>query len=417
MKSILSRTIGILIITALGAISCNESSPLDESLLDQAALKTEPKLLYGLPVDSFEIHRGTIQKNQFLSTLLAQYNVPYTQVDQLVRNSKDVFDVKKIRPGKTFTVLSDGDSIPQAEYFIYEKNPADYVVFCLGDSCFAYEGSHPIRTELKSAGGVINSSLYKTMQDLDLSPALAMEMSDLYAWTIDFYRIQKNDKFKVIYEELYVDTTRLGAGDIKAMVFEHNGEPFYAYRFSQDSIPDYFDEQGMSLKKAFLQAPLKFSRISSGFTKKRFHPVLKRMKAHLGTDYAAPTGTPILAVGDGTVSKSSFTNGNGKFVKIRHNSTYETQYLHMSKRAVKVGDVVRQGDVIGYVGSTGLATGPHVCFRFWKNGVQVDHRKEKFPPSLPIKDELKEDFNTLAQGLNVELETIEWPIDTTHVTP
>ena len=172
MKSILSRTIGILIIAALGAISCNESSPPDESPLDQAALKTEPKLLYGLPVDSFEIHRGTIQKNQVLSTLLAQYNVPYTQVDQLVRNSKDVFDVKKIRPGKTFTVLSEGDSIPQAEYFIYEKNPADYVVFCLGDSCFAYEGSHPIRTELKSAGGVINSSLYKTMQDLDLSPCV-----------------------------------------------------------------------------------------------------------------------------------------------------------------------------------------------------------------------------------------------------
>lgn len=405
----------MLIIAVLGAMSCNVDSPPDESPLEQTASKLEPTLLYGLPVDSFEIHRGTIQKNQFLSTLLAQYNVPYTQVDELVRNSSEVFDVKKIRPGKTFTVLSSGDSIPQADYFIYEKNAADYVVFCLGDSCYAYEGHHPVRTELKSAGGVINSSLYMTMQDQNLSPALAMEMADLYAWTIDFYRIQKNDKFKVIYEELWVDTTRIGTGDIKAMVFEHNGEPFYAYRFTQDSIPDYFDETGMSLKKAFLQAPLKFSRISSGYTKKRFHPVLKRMKAHLGTDYAAPTGTPILAVGDGTVTKSSYTDGNGKFVKIRHNSTYETQYLHMSKRAVKVGDVVRQGDVIGYVGSTGLATGPHVCFRFWKNGEQVDHRKEKFPPSLPIKEELKADFNKLAETLNVELQTIQWPIDTTHV--
>lgn len=406
----------MLIIAILGVISCNEDSPTTESPIENTASKSEPMLLYGLPVDSFEIHRGTIQKNQFLSTLLAQYNVPYIKVDQLVKNSRDVFDVKKIRPGKTFTVLSKGDSIAKAEYFIYEKNPADYVVFCLGDSCYAYEGSHPIRTEVKSGGGVITSSLYKTMQDLDLSPALAMEMADLYAWTIDFYRIQKNDRFKVIYEELYVDTTRLGTGDIKAMVFEHNGEPFYAYRFTQDSIPDYFDEQGLSLKKAFLQAPLKFSRISSGYSKKRFHPVLKRMKAHLGTDYAAPTGTPILAVGDGTVSKSSYSNGNGKYVKIRHNSTYETQYLHMSKRAVKVGDVVRQGEVIGYVGSTGLATGPHVCFRFWKNGVQVDHRKEKFPPSLPIKEELKADFNKLAKELNVELETIDWPIDTTPIS-
>ena len=416
MKPIQSHWCGMLIIAMLGAISCNESSPLNESNLDQPVLKSEPTLLYGLPVDSFEIHRGTIQKNQFLSTLLAQYNVPYIKVDELVKSSKSVFDVKKIRPGKTFTVLSKGDSISQAQYFIYEKNPANYVVFCLGDSCYAYSGSHPIRTELKTGGGVITSSLYNTMQDLDLSPALAMEMADLYAWTIDFYRIQKNDKFKVIYEDLYVDTIRIGTGDIKAMVFEHNGEPFYAYRFTQENIPDYFDEKGMSLKKAFLQAPLKFSRISSGFTKKRFHPVLKRMKAHLGTDYAAPAGTPILAVGDGTITKSSYTKGNGKYVKIRHNSTYETQYLHMSKRACKVGDVVRQGDVIGYVGQTGLATGPHVCFRFWKNGVQVDHRKEKFPPSLPIKEELKADFNKLAEKLNVELESIEWPIDTTAVS-
>lgn len=401
----------ILVVAMCALTACEE----DEKQSDNHQVREEPPpkptLMYGLPVDSFDISSGNIQPNQFLSNLLAQYNVSYHKIDRLVKNSKEVFDVKRIRPGNAYTVLSAGDSVSKAEFFIYEKNAADYIVFCLGDSCYAYEGSHPVRTELREASGVINSSLYMTMQDQGLSPALAMEMADIYAWTIDFYRINKGDAFKVIYEEKYVDSTSIGIGDVQGIMFRHSNDSLYAFRYIQDSIPNYFDEEGQSLKKAFLKAPLKFSRISSGYTKKRFHPVLKVYKAHLGTDYAAPHGTPIMAVGDGQVTKSEFKKNNGNYVKIKHNSTYETQYLHMSKRAVKAGDYVRQGDIIGYVGSTGLATGPHVCFRFWKNGQQIDHRGEDFPPSDPIKEDVLSDYQQVASSFKTQLDAIELPVD------
>jgi len=198
-----------------------------------------------------------------------------------------------------------------------------------------------------------------------------------------------------------------GMPRIVASEFMHRGRNFPAFAFDQGEGLDYFDETGASLRKAFLKAPVSFSRISSRFNKRRFHPVLKKVKAHLGTDYAAPRGTEIVAVGDGVVTKASYTKGNGKYVKIRHNGTYTTQYLHMSRRNVKEGQAVRQGDVIGYVGSTGLATGPHVCFRFWKNGRQVDHLKEDFPPSTPIKEEAKGSFEEACRVLLAEMATEE----------
>ncbi|PKP40431.1 MAG: peptidase M23, partial [Bacteroidetes bacterium HGW-Bacteroidetes-12] len=276
-------------------------------------------------------------------------------------------------------------------------------VFDLRDSISIYKGQKEVVTKIKHIKGTINSSLYKTLSDKKASPVLAIEMANVYAWTIDFYSIQKGDWFDVVYEEKYVGDQFVGIGKILAANFNHYGKDYYAYRFEQDGITNFYDEKGKSLKRAFLKSPLEFGKLTSGFTMKRFHPVQKINKPHLGTDYAAPTGTPILATGDGIVIESAHKAYNGNYVKIKHNSTYTTQYLHMSKRLAKTGQRVKQGDVIGYVGSTGLATGPHVCYRFWKNGAQANHLKEETPPAEPVKEEFMEAFKQLKDSLNKKM--------------
>lgn len=353
---------------------------------------------YGFDLDRFRVVEGAIGAGDVLSKVLMPLGVGAAEIDALVRISEPVFDVRKIRPKHKWLGLFESDSAATPSFFIYEKNRRDYVVFSLKDSLSVWEGSKPTYTLLRSVEGRITSSLYQTLADLDVSTDLAMELSSIYAWTIDFYRLQADDAFQIVYEEEFVDGVSSGRCTILSSSFTHSGKERRAYRYFIEGAPNYFDREGESLRKAFLKAPVKFSRISSRFTGKRFHPVLKRYKAHLGTDYAAPHGTPIVAVGDGTVTKSSYTAGNGKYVKIRHNGTYETQYLHMSKRAVKEGQYVQQGEVIGYVGSTGLATGPHVCFRFWKNGQQVDHLREEFPSAEPVPDSLSMAFQTLVEG-------------------
>jgi murein DD-endopeptidase MepM/ murein hydrolase activator NlpD len=255
-------------------------------------------------------------------------------------------------------------------------------------------GQKPIEKRTQFVKGTVNSSLYVDLQKRGADPVLAIELSEIYAWTIDFYRIQKGDAFEILYTENFVEGQSIGVDRILSCTFTHYDKPIKAYFFEEEGEKGYFDEKGNNLKRAFLKAPVKFSRISSGYTMKRFHPVQKRFKAHLGTDYAAPTGTPIVAVGDGVISEAKYKPNNGNYVKMRHNSIYETQYLHMSKikAGIKPGTRVHQGDVIGYVGSTGLATGPHVCFRFWKNGKQVDHRRLELPSAQPIAENLMAKF-------------------------
>jgi murein DD-endopeptidase MepM/ murein hydrolase activator NlpD len=319
--------------------------------------------------------------------VLRPFGVTANQLDVFLKESRDLLDPRKIRPNQGWLALfkSEEDSVPA--YFIYEKTRRDYVVIEIADSLKGWTGEHPAEKRLMTARGSIENSLYQSLQNQGADAELAMEMAAIYAWTIDFYRLQKGDQYEVLYEQEFIDDQPIGGGVILAAHFIQGDKDRGAYRFENNGEINYFGSDGASLKKAFLKAPVKFSRISSNFSGKRFHPVLKRYKAHLGTDYAAPHGTPILAVGDGVVTKSGYTGGNGNYVKIRHNGTYETQYLHMSKRAVKEGERVQQGEVIGYVGSTGLATGPHVCFRFWKNGVQVDHLREDFPNADPLSDE------------------------------
>ena len=289
---------------------------------------------------------------------------------------------------------------------IYEIDAINYIVYDFTDSVNVYREKKPVTLVEKTASGIIETSLWNTMMDNDLDQELIMTLSDVYAWTIDFYHLQKGDAFKVIYTDRQVEGVSVGVEMIYAAEFTQNGAPLSAYLFEANDIPDYFDDEGKSLRKAFLRAPVKFSRISSRYSGKRFHPVQKRYKAHLGTDYAAATGTPIMATGDGVIVASQYKKFNGNYVKVKHNATYTTQYLHMSKRAVKVGDRVIQGQTIGYVGSTGLATGPHVCYRFWKNGKQVDPYRQKLPESKPIQPDDQEAFDKVKMKYSPLLKAI-----------
>ncbi len=365
---------------SLPLFSKTETIPVKE------IIKTVPKevFLYGINVTGLNIVEGTVSKNQTLGSILAPFNVPYQIIDELARRSKAVFDVRGISINQKFTILTPEDST-KAQFFIYEPNPAEFVVFNL-DSLNIYKAEKPAEIRSREVGGIIETSLYVDMVKQDVSPDMIDQFADLYGWSVDFQRLQKGDKFKVVYEEKIIGGNVISVSDIKLAYFEHMGVPYHAIPFDKNGEVNFFDQDGNSLKKAFLRDPLKYTRISSRYNLKRFHPVQKRFKAHLGTDYAAPSGTEIRSVGEGTVLEAKYTSANGNYVKVKHNGTYTTQYLHMSKigKGIKAGSRIRQGQVIGYVGSTGLATGPHLCFRFWKNGKQEDWLQEKIPPSEPI---------------------------------
>jgi murein DD-endopeptidase MepM/ murein hydrolase activator NlpD len=354
-----------------------------ESNADSLSTPKE-QFLYGINVTGLNIVEGTVAKNQTLATLLTPFNVPYQIIDELAKKSAEVFDVRRIAADKKFTVITPPNS-SKAHFLIYEPNPAEYVVFNL-DSATIHKAEKPAVTRKREVGGIITSSLYNAMVDKGISPELIDEFADLYGWSVDFQSLQKGDVFKVVFEEKVIEEQVVSISGIHFAYFNHKGEEMHAIPFEQNGQLTFFNQAGESFKKAFLRDPLKYSRISSRYNLNRFHPVQKRYKAHLGTDYAAPTGTEIRSVGDGTVQDASYSAANGNYVKIKHNETYTTQYLHLSKisRDLRRGDRVKQGQVIGYVGSTGLATGPHLCFRFWKNGKQEDWLKETIPPTEPV---------------------------------
>ncbi len=371
----------------------------------------EPQVVFGIELKDLKRVDATIGAGESLGAILNNYGVSFATIDELAKKSKEVFDVRRLQRDKPYTVLCKEDSILRAQYFIYQPNPIEYIVFDLIDSVQVYRGEKPVEVRIETASGVIESSLYESLTQANLSRALAVEMNNIYAWTIDFFRIQKGDKFKLIYEAKYVDNEFVGIGIIRAANFNHYDEDYYAFYYEENELfGDYYDEKGMSLRRAFLRAPVNYTRISSRYSGRRFHPVLKRWKSHLGTDYAAPTGTPIFATANGTITEARYKRNNGNYVKVKHNSTYTTQYLHMSKIAsgIRPGVRVKQGQIIGYVGSTGLATGPHVCYRFWKNGVQVDPYKQKLPAAEPIKEENLADYTQKMEGVKEKLDLIPW---------
>jgi len=414
-SGLIFQMVVVLLFTGL-LFSCQQNKKQQKQkeqteIQNDTVIVAEPVLKYGLPADSFIIKTGNVKRNQHLSTILNNFGVSMATIDRIARQSKPVFDVRKIRSGNHYSVFQTPDSLGEARFFVYENSPTDYYVFELFDSLRIYHGQKEIQTQLRTAQGVIESSLWNTMKDNNLDPMLALRLNNIYAWTIDFFAIQKGDRFRVIYQEQYVDTTYIGIGEIFAAQFDHFGDELYAFRFFQDERFDYFDEEGQSLRKAFLKAPLDFFRISSRFSNSRMHPVLRIRRPHHGVDYAAPKGTPVKTIGDGTVIARAFQrNGGGNYVKIKHNSMYTTTYMHLSgfAKGITTGARVEQGQVIGYVGATGLATGPHLDFRISKNGRLVDPLKVEAPPVEPVSEENLPRYNQLKDSLMNELQKINW---------
>ncbi len=403
-----------LFILLVSATNCGHSKRGSETVMEDTTI-VEPRLVYGLPADSFVLETGVIKKNQYLSRLLNDNGVAMNLIDKIVKNSDTIFDVRKIRGGKNYTFFYSCDSNRQARYFVYENSPVEYFVYELFDSLRVYRGEKEIKVRHRTAKGEIQSSLWNTMKDNGLDPLLAIELSDIFQWTIDFYAIQKGDRFKVIYDELYVDSIPIGIGEIHAAEFDHYEKPNFAFHFIQNDTVGYYDENGENLQKQFLKAPLKFSRISSRFSNSRLHPVLRIRRPHHGVDYAAPKGTPVRSIGDGTViAKAYQRRGGGKYLKIRHNSVYTTLYMHLNgfAKGIAQGVRVKQGQVIGYVGSTGLSTGPHLDFRVFKNGKPVDPLKVKSPPAEPVTEASMPQFIALKDSLMNQLLLLTWDKDT-----
>lgn len=379
------------------------------------AEQESPIIKFGMNMNEYQVEQHEVKRNEAFAGILSQYNIPAKVVDFLARESKAIFNLHRIKEGSTLTLLyPKTDSTASAPLkMIYEENRVDYVVFNFDDSLYVYRGQNKPERRQREVSGVINSSLYETLDRNGIHPSVAVRLSEIFAWSVDFYQIQRGDRFKIIYDEDWVDGEPVRVGTIHCGVFSSGGKENYAFYYEKDASHEgeYYDEKGNSMRKQFLKSPVRFSRISSRFSKKRFHPVTKAWKAHLGTDYAAPYGTPILSTADGTVEEARFKVYNGNYVKIRHNGQYKTQYLHMSKiaKGIRPGSRVKQGDVIGYVGSTGLATGPHVCYRFWKDGAQVDPLKQKLTYAEPLPAKYKADYAQKISPVKSRLDAIAYP--------
>ena len=396
-----------LIISIL-LISCGEKKP---ELIPAVIVKEKIIKQFGFTLNNYTVKRDTVKSGDSFGSILEDNNLFYPQIYNIVQKAKKVFDVRRINIGKPYSVLFSKDSLKTPQVFIYQPNLIDYVVVSLTDSLWAEKKSKAVKLVEFEAEGIITSSLSETMEEKKLSPLLSNELSEIYAWTIDFFRLEKGDNFKVIYSSKFVDDSiSVGLNRIHSAYFEHRGKPYYAIEFETDAkkgLVEYFDENGKNLRRAFLRAPVQFSRISSRYNLKRKIAFYGRVRPHRGTDFAAPRGTPIRATASGTVTKSSYTRSNGNYVKIKHNGTYSTQYLHMDKRGVKVGQFVNQGDYIGTVGMTGNTSGPHVCYRFWKNGKQVDPLRQKLPAAKPISKELKEKYLVHMAPIKKQLDAIK----------
>lgn len=380
--------------------------------LNKAKKKGYSITTYGYVPNDAILVKDAIRPNEFLSNVFSKYSLGMDKAHEVSNFPKEVFNARIFKTGNKYAFvlkLKDGKLVPNQ--FIYEKNIIDYVVFDFGGEQISGEvKSKPITRKKTVSSAVIKGSLYQTLIDIDASPMLAMELADIYRWTIDFYRIQERDYFKAVYYEEFVEGKSIGEFEVEACSFQHLGIEHKAFAYSRldSKVSAYFDEDGFTLQEFFLRAPVAYSRISSPYTMNRYHPVTGKRKAHLGTDYAAPTGTPIFSTANGVVTHAQYAKYNGNYVKIKHSSTYSTQYLHMSKIAsgIKPGTAVEQGQVIGYVGSTGLATGPHVCYRFWKNGKQVDPYKENIPKADPLAEEELPAYFEFIRNLNKKLDNI-----------
>ena len=422
---IFSSLLGIVLLVVIFMPKKETTEPLDEIEVTDSLEVKEITYKYGIPIDDYDVDYGIVKRNQSLSTILQKHGLSVGEVHRLVEKSKDVFDVRKIRSDQAYAVFTTRDSVPETSYFVYEIDPKSYVVFDLRGDYQVTMGENPVEWRRNELHGVVESSLWLAMSKYNADPQLAVVLSNIFGWTIDFFGLQKQDEFRVIYEQEYVDGKSLLNFNVLGAAFRHGDSTYYAIPFELNGEKLYYDRAGKSLEGAFLKAPLDFFRISSRFSNSRFHPVLKRYRAHHGVDYAAPTGTPVYAIGKGRViAKGYQANGGGNYVKIRHNSIYTTTYMHLSRfeKGIKVGVDVAQKQVIGYVGATGLATGPHLDFRVFENGKPINPLTIKSQPQKTLKDGDLNQYEVVRDSVirmltlipDAPQENAETPVDTTR---
>lgn len=400
----------IIVLTTM--LACNKSNNKPKS-----TIKVKPKKEiaensdFGFNFSEYNVVQDTVKRGDTFGTIIEDQNIGDRKVYDIVQSIKDTFNVRIIRPNRAYTMLRSKDKKNKLQLFVYQPDALSYYIFDLRDSVVvAHKKTRPITIRRRTIGGVLKGSLSETLGDAGVEAALANRITKIYAWSIDFFKLKKGDRFGITFTERFInDSIYDGVDNLEASFFEYKGKIIYAFPFAPNPASEkiqYYDEDGKTLKNFFLKTPIKFSRISSRFTMNRYHPVQHRWKAHKGTDYAAPRGTPITTTASGTVERTGYTAGNGNYVKVKHNGTYSTQYLHMSKILVRRGQHVNQGDVIGRVGSTGLATGPHVCYRFWKNGKQVDALKLNLPNGEPMEGKNKARFLKTIEPLKFELDSV-----------
>jgi murein DD-endopeptidase MepM/ murein hydrolase activator NlpD len=400
----------VLLVSLSIFISCNKKE--EKETTTEAPIVVEPIIKeFGIVFNDFKVVRDTIKSGDTFGKMLQNYQLPDSMnVHQLTEKVKDSFNLRGIKAGKPYLLFFDKTNTNKLQQFVYIKDQIHYTVIDLRNGVSVQNKEKPVTIKKRTIAAEIEGSLSETLEKAGVSASLAPKLAGVYAYSIDFFRIQKEDKFAVtLYEKFIEDSIYVGIDHIESTYFQHKGKDFYAFPYKLkegQKESSYYDEEGKALKSMFLKAPLDYYRISSRFSPRRFHPVQGRWKAHNGTDYAAPHGTPIKATASGTVERTGYTAGNGNYVKIRHNSTYSTQYLHMSKILVRNGQYVTQGQIIGKVGSTGLATGPHVCYRFWKNGVQVDPLRLQLPNAEPMDEANRKKYVEYIKPFKQELDSI-----------
>lgn len=396
------------LVIALTVISCKKTIEVEPAAQEELVEEIVAEV-YGFNLKDYELIEDTIRSGDNLGKIFSENKLSATEVHNIIEKVKDSINVRNIRIGQAYALVKSKSEENKLAAFIYHPNKMGYQVVDLRDSVRAYSKLYPVTIKRRTIASTIDGSLSVSLQKQGVDQTLATRMSQIFAWSIDFFKLQPEDRFAVTIEEKYInDTVYIGIDKIESAYFNYRGKDLYSFPYQRPGSKgiEYYDEEAKPMKSMFLKAPLKFFQITSRYSKNRFHPVQKRWKAHGGTDYAAPTGTPIMSTASGVVERAGYTAGNGNYVKVKHNNTYSTQYLHMSKILVKKGQYVNQGDVIGRVGSTGLATGPHVCYRFWKNGVQVDPLNQVLPNSEPMDKKDIPAYQEYIKPLKLELDKV-----------